>query len=173
MYFRTRVQIPAPPPISSITTGGLAPRSRRLHDSSTALCRCVQQTDRRLERRRAQVHIALRCAKILMTRELLNRAGGRPPHCQVGTECVPQNVNARLDVCPIGDSPHHDLNHFLRQRLALTPAQYSWTCADAALRSAPPLTASSVARTGCDRPSASRHSRAIPGHRATPSSVHV
>jgi putative NIF3 family GTP cyclohydrolase 1 type 2 len=40
---------------------------------------------------------------------------------------VCRDVNAGLDVCTIGDSSHHDLNDFLRQRLALATAQHSWT----------------------------------------------
>jgi len=33
--------------------------------------------------------------------------GRVPPHRQMTTECVPQNVNAGLVVCPTGDSRHH------------------------------------------------------------------
>src|SRR4029453_18744332 len=127
MYFRTRVQIPAPPPFFSIKPGVLCPHSHRLLYSSTSLRGSIQQADGCIERSRAQVHVSLRRPEILMTREFLNRTCGRPSHGQMRTERVPKNVNAGLDVCPIGAPPHHDLNHFLCQRLALTPAQYSWT----------------------------------------------
>ena len=78
MYFRTRVQLPAPPPTFLMKLGFLAQFSRRLHDSSTSLRGPVEQTDGRVERRRTQVHVALRRAQVLMPREFLDRPRGRP-----------------------------------------------------------------------------------------------
>ena len=93
MYFRTRVQLPAPPPFSSIKTGGSAPRSLRLHDSSTVFRGAVQQPDRRVERRRAQVHIALRHRQVRVSGELLDRPRRRATHRQVRAERVTKDVH--------------------------------------------------------------------------------
>jgi hypothetical protein len=48
-----------------------------------------------------------------MIREFIKRTYGRP-YLQMATECVPHDVNAGLEVWAIGDSPHRDLNDFLR-----------------------------------------------------------
>ena len=60
---------------------------------------CIQQPDRRFERRRTQVHVPLRRRQVLMPGQLLNRPRRRAPHRQVRTERVPQDVNARASRC--------------------------------------------------------------------------
>ena len=49
-----------------------------------------------------------------MACQFLNGSGPRTTHRQMRTERVPQDVDAGLDVCSLGDPPHHDLNDLLR-----------------------------------------------------------
>ena len=55
--------------------------------------RLLQQPNRRIQGRRTQVHVPLGHRQILVPRQLLNRPGRRPPHRQVRTERVPQDVH--------------------------------------------------------------------------------
>ena len=57
-------------------------------------------------------------------REFLNRTCGRPSHRQMGSVRVAKD-ELSPSCLPIGDSPHHDLNHSLHQRLTLANAQHS------------------------------------------------
>ena len=82
-----------------------ARRSRRLHYFSTAeshivitavvsgFSRTVEQPDRRIERRRAQVHVALRHRQVGVSSELLNRSRRRAAHRQVRAERVTEDVH--------------------------------------------------------------------------------
>ena len=105
---RTRVRLPPPPPIFLSKSAHSARFSRRLPERSPlgrALGgRClpcpIQQPDRRIQRRRAQVHVALRCCQVLVTRQLLDGPCRRPAHREVGTEGVPQDVHPRLHLRP-------------------------------------------------------------------------
>ena len=54
----------------------------------------VQQTNRRVERCRAQVHVALRRRQVLMARQFLNRFGWRVSHREMRAEGVSQDVDA-------------------------------------------------------------------------------
>ena len=99
----------------------LASFSRRLHYFSTRLrpiCRRrLQKSDRRFDRRRAQVHVTLRRPEILMAGELLDGSYGRATHRQVRTEGVPQDVDARLHVRASCRPSQHHLHNLLRKRL--------------------------------------------------------
>jgi len=123
MYFRTRVQIPAPPPFFPMKLGVLAQFSRRLHDSSTRVL-AIEQADGGVERRRTQVHVPLRRPEILMAGEFLNRPSRSAAHREVRTERVPKDMQSRPHVRSSRDASHHHLNHFLRERLALVIAEH-------------------------------------------------
>ncbi|MDV7403096.1 hypothetical protein RZS08_67350, partial [Arthrospira platensis SPKY1] len=73
----------------------------RLHDVSTPAIarrlgeqrrRLLEQTDRPFERRRRQVHVALRGLQVGVPGELLDRPDRRAAHGQVRAEGVPQAV---------------------------------------------------------------------------------
>jgi hypothetical protein len=72
----------------------------------------IQQADRRVQRRRTEVHVPLRHGQLSMSSQVLNCACGSTPHRQMRTERVPQDVDAIVDVCtPCG--PLHAVLHLL------------------------------------------------------------
>jgi hypothetical protein len=77
----------------------------------------LQQPNRCLESGRAEVHVALRRAKVTVTGEFLDGAGRRALHGEVRAEGVTQDVNAFLHSGAPGHAPHDPLHDFLRQRL--------------------------------------------------------
>ena len=95
--------------------------SRRLQHSSTArpagetgLAIChIQEPDGRVERRRAQVHVALRRGQVLVSGQFLNGPRRRPTHRQVRTERVPQDVHPALRYSGPPRRSSHQLTHDL------------------------------------------------------------
>ena len=71
-----------------------------------------------IERRRTQVHVALRRRQVLMSGQLLNRPRWGSTHRQVRTERVPQDVNARLNFRAAAASVARHLHHLLGERLS-------------------------------------------------------
>ena len=71
---------------------------RRLHSvSKTSIGRSlIEQSNRRIERRRTQVHVPLRRAEIAVASELLNRPTWSTPHCPMRIERVPQDMHASV-----------------------------------------------------------------------------
>ena len=59
----------------------------------------------------------LKRAEILLAAELLARSHGRSRHCQMRTEAVAKDVNARLQVRAACSLRQHHLHHFLREGL--------------------------------------------------------
>jgi hypothetical protein len=51
--------------------------------------RTIEQPDRSIERRRTQVHVALRRVEILVSGQFLDCTRWRATHCQMRTERVP------------------------------------------------------------------------------------
>ena len=66
--------------------------------SSNGLIAQLQESYRRIQRRRTQMHIPLRRRQVLMTSQFLNRPGRRAAHGQVRTERVTQDMDTRLYV---------------------------------------------------------------------------
>ena len=56
----------------------------------------IQEPDRTLYSRGAEVHVPLRRGEIHMPGELLNRSRRRPTHREMRTERVPQSMHAAL-----------------------------------------------------------------------------
>jgi len=56
----------------------------------------LQQSNSSIKRRWTEVHVALRCTELVVTRELLDRSRRRAAHRQVRAEGVAQHVNASV-----------------------------------------------------------------------------
>jgi hypothetical protein len=137
---------------------GLRALRSRLHYFSTSgrpIRRCrLQKSDRRVDRRGTQVHIALGRPEVLMAGELLDGSHRCSTHRKMRTERVPKNVDARLYVrAPCGSSQHH-LDDLLRQRLPFSVAQHS--CAAKVTRLSQRISQPS-GRRNVPQPAALRH----------------
>ncbi len=59
------------------------------------MSRFIQQSNRRIQRCRTQVHVPLRRLQVLMPGQFLDGPRQRSTHRQMRTERVPQDVNPR------------------------------------------------------------------------------
>src|SRR5258705_13764197 len=66
--------------------------SRRLQYFSTGFRSRLEQPDRSIERRRTQVHVALRRVEILVSGQFLDRPRRRATHRQMRTERVTEDM---------------------------------------------------------------------------------
>ena len=89
---------------------------RRLQNVSTISVAAAgfQQPDRPLERRRAQVHVALRRDQILVAGQLLDRPCRRPPHRQMRAERMAQAMHPALGEPRPSRRPFHVVLHHIR-----------------------------------------------------------
>src|SRR5215471_11630623 len=98
-YLRTRVRLPPPPPLF---LGNLRIRPHFPAASSISPLANGRSVDVVSKSRiaasigRAQVHVALRRAEILMAGELLDGPNGRTTHRQMRAECVTKDVTPAL-----------------------------------------------------------------------------
>ena len=125
-----------------------------LHGCSARFGARLQQPNRRVECGRAQVHVALRRAQVLVSGQFLDGPRRRSTHRQVRAERVPQDVNPWPYVRPSGGPPDHDLDDLLRERRSRSIAEHSRP-AGVAPPAMPRSAASSSAHTGAARLSAS------------------
>jgi hypothetical protein len=85
----------------------------------------IQQSNRPCHGGRAEVHVPLRRADLLMPRQFLNRPHRRAAHRKMRTECMSEDVHADISkIRPTRSAPHETLHLPLRQRRAVARAEY-------------------------------------------------
>ena len=93
-----QVRIPFPAPATLLKSLGTPPfTGGRLQPVSKHGRGLLQQADGALQRRRREVHVALRRAEVGVPRQLLDRPRRRPPHREVRAERVAQHVDPPVD----------------------------------------------------------------------------
>jgi hypothetical protein len=100
----------------------MSPRSTEIFGNGA-----FEQPNRTFDRRRTQVHVALRGGDVRVTGQLLNRPRRRPAHREMRTERVPKAVRpAALEPRAPRRSYDRPRHRAFRVGIAIVPVEHPW-----------------------------------------------